>query len=193
MFRNDSRPFSCSASMIRRSSASIFRSGLTAPRRSTRSERRAGAKLRKACGFVPSAADRVNGLEIPLRIAHVLRVPAPAEEGSCMPRTPLLRSLSGLASEHADAERLRLTPAELREQRAENAYSRGEFLKRTGAIGAAVAVAAVAGPTALARAANATNPRVAIIGGGIAGLTAALTLQDKGVASTVYEASDRVG
>ena len=37
----------------------------------------------------------------------------PAEEGFCMPRTPLLRSLSRLASEHADAERLSLTPAEL--------------------------------------------------------------------------------
>src|SRR5205807_3823819 len=33
----------------------------------------------------------------------------------------------------------------------------------------------------------------AIVGGGIAGLNAALTLQDAGYASTVYEASNRVG
>ena len=36
-------------------------------------------------------------------------------------------------------------------------------------------------------------PRIAIVGAGIAGLTAALTLQDKGIAATVYEASPRVG
>jgi monoamine oxidase len=35
---------------------------------------------------------------------------------------------------------------------------------------------------------------VAIVGGGIAGLTAALTLDDAGVASKVFEASpDRIG
>ena len=39
-----------------------------------------------------------------------------------------------------------------------------------------------------------TAPRIAIVGGGIAGLNAALTLADKGFASTIYEAStDRVG
>jgi monoamine oxidase len=36
-------------------------------------------------------------------------------------------------------------------------------------------------------------PRIAIIGAGIAGLTAALTLQDSGLACAIYEASDRVG
>ena len=35
--------------------------------------------------------------------------------------------------------------------------------------------------------------RIAIVGGGIAGLNAALTLQDAGITSTVFEASDRVG
>ncbi len=36
-------------------------------------------------------------------------------------------------------------------------------------------------------------PRIAIVGGGIAGLAAALALQDAGLAATVYEASSRVG
>jgi monoamine oxidase len=36
-------------------------------------------------------------------------------------------------------------------------------------------------------------PRIAIVGGGIAGLTAALTLQDKGVYADIYESSSRVG
>jgi monoamine oxidase len=37
------------------------------------------------------------------------------------------------------------------------------------------------------------NPRIGIVGAGISGLTAALTLQDNGFASTIYEASDRIG
>lgn len=35
--------------------------------------------------------------------------------------------------------------------------------------------------------------RIGIVGAGIAGLNAALTLQDAGIASTVYEASERIG
>jgi monoamine oxidase len=37
------------------------------------------------------------------------------------------------------------------------------------------------------------TPRIAIVGAGIAGLNAALTLQDVGLACDIYEASDRVG
>lgn len=37
------------------------------------------------------------------------------------------------------------------------------------------------------------HPRIAIIGAGIAGLAAALTLQDAGLACSIYEASERVG
>jgi monoamine oxidase len=54
--------------------------------------------------------------------------------------------------------------------------------------------AAVAGPAALARPARAAaTPRIAIVGGGIAGLAAALTLQDKGIGADVYESSSRWG
>jgi monoamine oxidase len=103
-----------------------------------------------------------------------------------MPRTPLLRALQRLSREHHEAERRGITPAEVRELEAERSYSRGEFLKRSGAAGAAVAIG---GPAAVASAARGANgPRIAIVGGGIAGLTAALTLQDAGLASTVYEA-----
>jgi len=109
-----------------------------------------------------------------------------------MARTPLLRALQRLAREHNRAEQLGITPAELREREGERPFSRGEFLKRSGAAGAAVAVA---GPAAFAHSARAAGgPPIAIVGGGIAGLTAALTLQDKGMASTVYEAHPtRVG
>src|SRR5258708_26093055 len=36
-------------------------------------------------------------------------------------------------------------------------------------------------------------PRIAIVGAGIAGLNAALTLQDAGLSCSIYEASDRIG
>ena len=111
-----------------------------------------------------------------------------------MARTPLLRAVQKLAEEHRTADGLGISPTELRGQRDEAAYSRREILKRAGIAGAGVVAA---GPLAFAsRAKAATTPqgRIAIVGGGIAGLSAAMTLADKGVASTVYEAStDRVG
>ncbi|HAE82344.1 MAG TPA: FAD-dependent oxidoreductase, partial [Ktedonobacter sp.] len=36
-------------------------------------------------------------------------------------------------------------------------------------------------------------PRIAIVGAGIAGLSAALTLQDAGLSCSIYEASERIG
>ncbi len=108
-----------------------------------------------------------------------------------MARTPLLRAFQKLAHEHRSADRLGISPAELRGQRQEE-VSRREFLKRAGVAGAAVVAT---GSAAFAGRANAaTAPRIAIVGGGIAGLSAALTLADKGFASTIYEAStQRIG
>jgi monoamine oxidase len=108
-----------------------------------------------------------------------------------MARTPLMRALQQLAREHTAAQKLGIGVDEYRERSAEAAYSRREFLKRGGAIGAAVAVA---GPAAFARpAGGATTPQIAVVGAGIAGLTCALMLQDKGVACDVYESSSRFG
>jgi monoamine oxidase len=88
-----------------------------------------------------------------------------------MARTPLLRALQRLARDHQHAEALGISPRELREQEQERAYSRGEFLKRSGTAGAAVALA---GPGLFANAARAAaGQSIAIVGGGIAGLTAA--------------------
>jgi monoamine oxidase len=91
-----------------------------------------------------------------------------------MARTPLLRALQGIAHE---------------QQSTEERISRRELVRRTG-----VAAAALTLPGALASAAKGgTSARVAILGGGIAGLSAALTLQDQGVYSDVYESSGRIG
>jgi monoamine oxidase len=111
-----------------------------------------------------------------------------------MPRTPLLRALRRLADEHREADLLGIPAAELHARRADDAaYSRGDFLKRAGIAGAGM----VAGSAYLAehaRAAKGQPPaRIAIIGAGIAGLSAALALQDKGVYADVYESSSRVG
>jgi monoamine oxidase len=106
-----------------------------------------------------------------------------------MARTLLLRAIQRLAEEHRTADRLGIPPDELRGQRREGALTRGDFLKRAGVAGAAVAVA---GPAAFARPSGSSwhsQQRIAIVGGGIAGLSAALTLADAGVASTVYEAN----
>jgi monoamine oxidase len=108
-----------------------------------------------------------------------------------MARTPLMRALQRLAREHSQAQALGMDVAELRARAVDGAYSRREFLRRGGAAGAAVALA---GPLALARPAGAaSSPRIAIVGGGIAGLTTALMLQDKGVFAEVYESSGRIG
>ena len=104
-----------------------------------------------------------------------------------MARTPLMRALRRLAQEHQAASQLGVDVEEYQKTR----ISRREFVTRTGAVGAAVAIA---GPLALARSARAAGaPRIAIIGGGISGLTAALTLQDGGVYADVYESSGRIG
>jgi monoamine oxidase len=97
--------------------------------------------------------------------------------------------LARAAGEQREADRLGVPVEQLREER----FTRGEILRRGGAIGAA---AAIAGPAAfLTRSANAASQqRIAIVGGGIAGLSAALTLADAGVRSTVYEAhASRIG
>jgi len=108
-----------------------------------------------------------------------------------MARTPLLRALQKLAEEHRTAEGLGISAAELRGQREGAAYSRREILKRAGVLGAGVA----AGPLAFAPRARAATPaQIAIVGGGIAGLSAAMTLVDKGITPTVYEAAtDHIG
>ena len=106
-----------------------------------------------------------------------------------MARTPLARALQGLYRDFAEADATGKSVEAIQKDR--NGWTRREFLKTTGATVGAVAMS---GPVAAFAAGNpGPAPRIAIVGGGIAGLNAALTLQDAGYQSTVYEASNRVG
>src|SRR5258708_27737307 len=77
-------------------------------------------------------------------------------------------------------------------RRTREEISRRDFLKSAGAIAAGLTVTGTLASQSLIAHAS-SPPRIAIIGGGISGLNAALTLQDAGYNPTIYEASSRVG
>jgi monoamine oxidase len=102
-----------------------------------------------------------------------------------MARTPLLRSLRELVRDVRASKASGIPVDEIREIGAQRRISRRRFLA-----GAAAGAAVLAVP---GRARARTQPKVTIVGAGIAGLTCALTLRDRGFDSTVYEASGRIG
>src|SRR5690348_8974482 len=93
-----------------------------------------------------------------------------------MARSPLLTRFQALAAREAKKDGL----------------TRRDFLKVATVAAGAAALSPAAAFAAGGRQSG-TQGRIAIVGGGIAGLNAALTLQDAGITSTVYEASSRVG
>jgi monoamine oxidase len=106
-----------------------------------------------------------------------------------MARTPLLSFFESMSKDHVEADARGVSPERVLEERLERerqGISRRAFLRAA----AGVAAGVVAFPR-FARAG--TPPRIAIVGGGIAGLNAALTLQDAGYASTVYDSWNKVG
>ena len=99
-----------------------------------------------------------------------------------MARTPLLHTLR----QFMRAARTRRVAAPPPQYAAKYSVTRRDFLAGLGALSA---VAALPG---LAHAAQ-RKPQIAIVGGGIAGLSCALALADRGIRATVYEASRRIG
>jgi monoamine oxidase len=90
-----------------------------------------------------------------------------------MTRTPLTEQVRRAAADAAPEQEL----------------TRKEFVRYAGALG----VAATAAGRWLPEASGATAPRIAVVGAGLAGLSAAYRLRQAGYTTTVYEASDRVG
>ncbi|WP_308102932.1 MULTISPECIES: NAD(P)/FAD-dependent oxidoreductase [unclassified Nocardia] len=108
-----------------------------------------------------------------------------------MPRTQMMRLVRRTVADYGRAERIGMPVLEFREARRAGVFGRRELFKFGAVLGGAALLAGAAARPSAARAADA--PRIAIVGAGIAGLAAASTLADAGVAATVYEASDRVG
>jgi monoamine oxidase len=102
-----------------------------------------------------------------------------------MGRTPLARKLGEAAAVAAEAAGRDVDAGEVL---ADPGLRRRDVL----AGGAGLAAAAMlSGP--VSRALAATAPRVVVVGGGLAGLTAAYRLKQSGIQAQLYEASDRLG
>ncbi|WP_088069019.1 flavin monoamine oxidase family protein [Gottfriedia luciferensis] len=101
-----------------------------------------------------------------------------------MAHTPILRMLKRAATQAAKAYE--------NDNREQTSYSRRQFLKGAAALSVAAAV-----PTFVwnfdSIKAQAAGSKVVIIGGGLAGLTCAYRLKERGVVATIYEAMNRVG
>lgn len=102
-------------------------------------------------------------------------------------KTPLFRALAGMARDHASAGKAGIPVDEFRDIR--SALHRGELSRRhllkLGAVAPAAALPLAKPP--------APSARIAVVGAGISGLAAALTLADNGIGCTVYEAGFRAG
>lgn len=109
-------------------------------------------------------------------------------------RTPLLRSLRQLVADLKVSTDTKLPVDVVREERraaAERRRASGGVTRRGLLGGAALA----AGVLALPKGARALvgQPKIAIVGGGMAGMACAGLLLGKGVTATVYEANTRIG
>src|SRR6266568_3326247 len=132
--------------------------------------------LRKARRFVPRGAHSVNARPDLNSHCECWMLPSQTIRGGLgMARTPL-------------AQRIEDVYAEVVESRT----TRRELVKRTAAAGVALAGAGTMGRFAKA-AYGAGQPEIAIVGGGLAGLTCAYRLKQAGLNAQIYEASDRTG
>ncbi len=81
----------------------------------------------------------------------------------------------------------------VRQQVAETTPDHPLLTRRRFLTAGSLALGALALPKSTWARAFTGTPRIAIVGGGIAGMVAAMTLQDNGISSFVYEASNRIG
>src|SRR5262249_34108563 len=108
-------------------------------------------------------------------------------QGGPVARTRLLTAFQQLYRDLEEAETCVKSAGAIQHERSRPTPSRRDFVKISGAVAATVMF------DKHAVFAAARQPRIVIVGGGIAGLNAALTLQDGGLSATIYEASNRIG
>lgn len=109
-----------------------------------------------------------------------------------MAHSQLMQRLLALTKLAHQSKKKRAAAAEFCE---EHLYNRRQFLQTSGM--AAMAATVLASCTKMVKSPGSTNgntqPKIAIVGAGIAGLNAAYTLKKQGISSTLYEASTRAG
>ncbi len=105
-----------------------------------------------------------------------------------MARTPLFRQLKKIRAVALESQLRSRPPEEIWQERAGRALSRRAFLRNA----TLTAAGSVFLPRAYSLGAE-PGPTIAIIGGGLAGLTCAYRLRQAGVRATVYEGSNRLG
>ncbi len=109
-----------------------------------------------------------------------------------MAHSTLMQKLLSLTKLAHHSKKKNISATELAE---EHLYNRRQFLQTSGMAAAAATV--LASCTKMVKSSGNTNennqPRIAIVGAGIAGLNAAYTLKKEGFSSTLYEASARAG
>jgi monoamine oxidase len=103
-----------------------------------------------------------------------------------MSHTPIARLLRHACSTAAEAA---TRSVETRRVLDERASSRRDFVGKLSMAAAATVIA----PASRAAPKKGSNARVAVIGGGLAGLTCAYRLKQAGIRATVYEANTRLG
>lgn len=103
-----------------------------------------------------------------------------------MARTPLARGLQDAVAAVAEASARRISVEQVLDERR---TTRSRFVRDAGV--AAIGLTAFGRLAAPARAAGA--PKIAIVGAGLAGLSAAHALRGAGYMADIYEASDRIG
>lgn len=110
-----------------------------------------------------------------------------------MAKTPLLSSIKKILREHHLSRQTGIPVDEIRERW--NELKKDDYinhLTRRRFLSCFIGASATGLISSIFRKAssNINEPRIAIIGAGLAGLTAALTLADSGIAATIYEASE---
>ncbi|MGD8191470.1 FAD-dependent oxidoreductase [Brevibacillus ginsengisoli] len=110
-----------------------------------------------------------------------------------MSNSPFIRQLKSAASVAREAATRNVPVEQVMEERLQNSISRRDFLQKAMLTASVLAVPPTIWNLGTRIVHAEASPRVAVVGAGLAGLTAAYRLKQAGIIAQVYEASTRVG